>query len=214
MSQTLPYEYVRNEAIQMFRDLPDNLRQELYNGIIQAGDTPQVLKMNSMKAYVFKMNIIGPKTWQHWKEFNEILFDLVLDTLSATQARQLTNVVHRVLTQTLNQNPTETAKNTPPPPVRYNQTLLEDLDASGLSWDEFLEMNPTYMDALEIAGLPKPFASGNTMTTSASGQGATALTGTTGVSGSAAAGTGGRRKMKRTRQSRKQRKQQRKSRKH
>lgn len=218
MSQGNTLRQKRNEVVQMFNDLPDNLREDLYNAVIQAPETAPVLKTPGTGAFqIFKKSITLPRSHPSWLQFNAILFDkVVLDTITPLKAKLLIVVFHRILTETLGQVPTEGSKDTAPPPVQRNEKMMQSFASTNYDLDLFLKLFPHYFQALDLAGLPIPPEISSATTTPTSLEKGLLTEGPdtegpeTGGTGTGGPGTGGKRSK---RKSRKHRKSKRKTRK-
>ncbi len=188
MSETKSFDQIRDEAIQMFRDMPNDKRKELLNKILQDEKAYSILqKLDNEFLKHFKTLITRQRSNnKDWYELHDILFYLMNEIhkpLKSEDVKTLYKLIHKLLIA--HQAPGDLAQNLKerehPPPLKMYTNISP--------------VSKYLTDALEIAGVT---ASGPTSSPISK-----AKTG---------APSGGRRK--KTRKGRKQRKLKHKSRKH
>jgi hypothetical protein len=114
------YIRMRNEAIQMFRDLPDAQRNTLYRSVIINPSTPIELTNGDEYPFgrAFSIFMNREKTSHNWIELNSIIASLVVNGMNAVRASKLYYIIHNEL-RAMNREPAPGAANMEPPPVNW-----------------------------------------------------------------------------------------------
>ncbi len=117
------YERIRNEAIQMFRDLPNGQRDTLYNRVRVNPSTPDEVTDPDGGPIVylgrgFAVFMTRSNTSPNWGELNSICASLVVNGMDSIRAAKLYYIVHQELLA-MGYNPAAGAANMPPPPVPW-----------------------------------------------------------------------------------------------
>lgn len=88
---------IMNEAIQMFKDLSDERREELYQCIINDQDCPRMLSSseNYPHGRAFAVFMTRSKNNKNWMELNAIIASLVLNGLELNFGLSLYKIVHK-----------------------------------------------------------------------------------------------------------------------
>ncbi len=107
-----------NEAIQMFRDMPNDRREELYNRVKADQNFPAEIRGQGLNALTFSSSMIQSRLpVSLWKELNDIIVYLVSqEILSLDKALSLYTIVHAKLLE-MGIQPAPGAAQMPPPRV-------------------------------------------------------------------------------------------------
>jgi hypothetical protein len=153
------YIRIRNEAIQMFRDLPDEQRNALYERIIANPSTP--IELTDGDGYpfgrAFYIYINRQKTFDNWSELNSIIASLVVNGMNAVRASKLYYIIHNEL-RNMNRVPAPGAANMAPPPVNWIEARhpIETRYAAGIIPGFFAPPPTPANRPLPIAPVPAP----------------------------------------------------------
>lgn len=130
MAQPLTFEEIRNQAVQMFRNMPNNLREQLLTNLRADPRLPPSLKDtdNKSAARVFAVMITRDKTAANFAQLNDLLASVYLNDdenlLTIDTVEPLYRLIHEKLLG-LGQTPSALAHLVPPDDVYWLANYID-----------------------------------------------------------------------------------------